>query len=355
MRAGIVGIGVSEFKVHSEPFYNVAFQAAKKALEDAGIERGEIDSFILGGYDNLGVGRTISNMYTAPAAGAYLRHEIRVSDDGLFALPLAMMRLHHSEIAMLLAFGHSSETPIEFVELQSLDPFFHRPFNLSLPAFFAMQSYAYREKYGVTAEKLAEVVERVREKGERNPMAFLRERIRAEDVLNSDIVAYPLRRLEIAQWCDGCVALILADESVARRISDNVVWVTGVGWGVENYYFDREFYRLPSVVRSSELALKMAGKTIREVEAVEICDLTSDYHCMILEAMKLAEPGRGWETENLDVNSSGGAMCTNAYGSTGAFLLANLALRIRNGEIGCGIVQSMSGYAQKSCVAVLEG
>ncbi len=356
MKVGIVGIGMSEFKVHNEPFYNVAFQAAKKALEDAGIERGEVDSFILGGYDNLGVGRTISNMYTAPAAGAYLRHEIRVSDDVLFALPLAVMRLKgQSDVAMLLAFGHSSETPIELVELQSLDPFFHRPLNLSLPAFFAMQSYAYRERYGVNAEKLADVVVRMRAKGAKNPLAYLRKKVTVEEVVKSDVVAYPLRKFEIAEWCDGCVAFILATETVAKRITDSIVWVDGIGWGVENYYFDRDFHRLPAVKRSSEMALKMAGKEIRGIDAVEICDLTSDYHCMILESLGLAEPGKGWETEDLDVNSSGGALCTNAYGSTGAFLLANLALRIRKGEIDCGIVQSMSGYAQKSCVAILEG
>jgi len=355
LRVGIVGVGFSEFRIHEEPFYNVAFLAARRALEDAGIERGEVDSFILGGYDNLGVGRTISNMYTAPAAGAYLRHEIRVSDDALFALPLAFMRVKSgSEITMLLAFGHSSETPIELVELQSLDPFFHRPFNLSLPAFFAMQSYAYREKYGVKEEKIAEVVVRMREKGAKNPRAYIREKVSVENVLSSEVVSSPLRRLEMAEWCDGCVAFILAEETVARRLSDSPVWVSGLGWSVENYYFDRSLHDLPFVAKSAEMAFKMAKKERKDVEALEISDLTADYYCMILEALGFAEKGRGWEF-NGDVNFSGGALCTNAYGSTGAFLLASIVERIRKGEIECGMAQSMSGYAQKSCVAILEG
>lgn len=352
MRVGIVGVGLTEFGIHREPFYNVAFEAAKRALEDAGLERGEIDSFILGGYDNLGVGRTISNMYTAPAAGAYLRHEIRVSDDALFALPLACMRVKNkSEVTMLLAFGHSSETPIDLVELQSLDPFFHRPFNLGLTAFFAMQSYAYRSKYGVKEENIAEIVVRMRENASKNERAYRRERVSVEDVLSSEMLSYPLRKLEMAEWCDGCVAFILAEETMARRISDNIVWVDGLGWSVENYYFDRELHRLPFVKRSAEMAFKGREK---KVEALEICDLTADYHAMILEALGFAEEGKGWDC-SLDVNKSGGALCTNAYGSTGAFLLASMVERIRKGEIDCGAVQSMSGYAQKSCVAILEG
>lgn len=356
MKVGIVGVGLSEFGIHKEPFYNVAFMAAKSALEDAGLDRGEIDSFILGGYDNLGVGRTISNMYAAPASGAYLRHEVRVSDDALFALPLACMRINSkSEVTMLMAFGHSSETPIDLVELQSLDPFFYRPFNLSLTSFFAMQSYAYRNKYNVGEEKLAEVVVRMRENASKNPLAFRREKVSVDEVLNSDIVSYPLRKLELAEWCDGCVAFILAEEKIAKRIRDDIVWVRGLGWSVENYYFDREFYSLKNLIKnSSEMALKMADAKIREIDAYEICDLTVDQHAMILESLGLAEPGKGFESVE-DVNKSGGALCTNAYGSTGAFLLANMALRIRRGDTERGLVQAMSGYAQKSCVAILEG
>jgi acetyl-CoA C-acetyltransferase len=102
------------------------------------------------------------------------------------------------------------------------------------------------------------------------------------------------------------------------------------------------------------MALKMAKKEIKDVEALEICNLTADLHCMILEALGFAEEGKGWEFDG-DVNFSGGTLCTNAYGSTGAFLLASIVERIRMGDIECGMAQSMSGYAQKSCVAIVEG
>lgn len=114
MKIGIVGIGLTNFGVHEEPFYNTAYEAAKKALEDAEMERHEIDNVVLGGYD-VSVGRTISNMYTAPAAGGYLKDEIRVSDDALFALALACMRIKSGifDVAMVLGYGHCSETPEE--------------------------------------------------------------------------------------------------------------------------------------------------------------------------------------------------------------------------------------------------
>ena len=355
MRVAIVGVGFSEFGIIKEPFYNTSFLAAKGAIEDAGIERGEIDSFVLGGYDSLGLGRTIANMYTAPAAGAYLRHETRVADDAAFALALAFMRVRSglSDICMVLGFGKSSETPIELVELQSLDPFFLRPFNLSLQMSFAMQSFCYRRKYGVKEEKIAECVARDTENASKNPRAFFRERKSVEDVLNSRMVVYPLRELEIAKWCDGSVALILASEKIAKRICDSPVWINGVGWSNSGYYFD-EFDSLPATKLASDMAFKMAKVERNEVEAIEVMDLISDHQPMILEAIGFAERGRGFET-NLDVNSSGGAICTNSYGSTGLFLLANLVVRIKNGEIDSGVAQAMSGYAGKRAFVSIFG
>ncbi len=358
MRVGIVGIGMTEFRIHEEPFFNVAYRAAKMAMEDAAIERREIDSFILGGYDNLGVGRTISNMYVAPAAGGYLRHEIRVSDDAAFSLPLAYMRVKGglSDVAIVLGFGHSSETPVELVEVQSLDPLFHRDFKLAPQMGYALQSYAYRNTFNIKDEDAAEVVVKDREMARKNDYAFLQERINVDDVLNSEMAVYPLRKPEIAEWCDGCVAFIIAEETTAKRINPDPIWIEGCGWSVDNYFLgDRELEKLNSTKQAAERAYKMVGCKPADIQAVEIMDLTSDYHFMILEALGFAESGKGRELLKSDfpANKSGGGLCTNAYGSTGMFLLANLALQIRNGEIDRGLAQAMSGYGQNAVVNIL--
>jgi acetyl-CoA C-acetyltransferase len=359
MKVGIVGIGITDFKIHDEPFYNVAYVAAKKAMEDAEIERREIDSFILGGYDNLGVGRTISNMYVAPAAGGYLRHEIRVSEDAAFALPLAYMRVKSglSDVAIVLGFGHSSETPVELVELQSLDPLFHRDLKLSLQMGYAMQSYVYRNSFNVSEEDTAKVVVKDRKNALKNEYSFLKESISVEEVINSDMAVYPLRRPEIAQWCDGCVAFILAEETTAKRINPDPIWIKGLGWTYDNYFMGtRDLSKLFATAKAAEMAYGMANLKPSDIEAAEIMDLTSDYHFMILEALGFAEYGKGKELIDSDfpVNKSGGALCTNAYGSTGAFLLANLALQIREGEIEKGIAHAMTGIGQNAAIAILS-
>ncbi len=357
MKVGIVGIGMTPFGVHEEPFYNIAYEAAKKALEDAEIERHELDNVVLGGYD-VSVGRTISNMYTAPAAGGYLKDEIRVSDDALYALALAYMRIKSGifDVAMVLGYGHCSETPMELVELLTLDPLFHRDTGLSYQMSYAMQSYAYKMKYGVEDEVAAEVVVKDRKRASKYEYAHVREEVTVDDVLSSQMSVFPLRELELPPWSDGCVALILAEETMAKRINPEPIWVEGLGWNTENYHLgSRDLAELSSTRKAAQMAYKMAGCDAKSVEAAEIMDLTPYHHLMALEALGFAEDGRGEELiqSDFNANSSGGALCTNAHGTTGLFLAASLALQIRN-EIDMGISHAVSGYAaQNSVVAIL--
>ncbi len=358
MKVGIVGIGITSFGVHKEPFYNIAYEAAKKALEDAEMERHEIDNVVLGGYD-VAVGRTISNMYTAPAAGGYLKDEIRVSDDAAYALALAYMRIKSGifDVAMVLGYGHCSETPMELVELLSLDPFFHRDLGISYQMSYAMQSYAYRMRYGIDDETAAEVVVRARKRASKYEYAHVREEVTADEVLSSEMAIFPLRKLELPPWSDGCVALILAEETIAKRISSEPVWVEGLGWHTENYYLgSRDLAELFSTKKAAEKAYKMAGCDAKDVEAAEVMDLTPYHHLMALEALGFAASGRGKEVveSGFPVNSSGGALCTNAHGTTGLFLTASLALQIRDGR-DRGIASAVSGYAAQNSIVTILG
>ena len=68
------------------------FDTVRASVDDSGREMDEIDSVVLAARD-LVDGRSLSSMVTAPAAGAYLRDEIRFSDDGAAAFAAAMTRL----------------------------------------------------------------------------------------------------------------------------------------------------------------------------------------------------------------------------------------------------------------------
>src|ERR1700734_4045604 len=62
------------------------FDTVRAAVDDSGQAMHEIDSVVLAAHD-LVDGRSLSSMVTSPAAGAYLRDEIRYGDDGAGAPP----------------------------------------------------------------------------------------------------------------------------------------------------------------------------------------------------------------------------------------------------------------------------
>ena len=74
------------------------FDTVRRAIDDAGSGLEGINSVVLAAQD-LVDGRSLSSMVTAPAAGAYLRDEIRYGDDGAAAFAAAVTRIEAGEVS----------------------------------------------------------------------------------------------------------------------------------------------------------------------------------------------------------------------------------------------------------------
>ena len=79
-------------RVTEERLEEMVFSVTRHALDDAGVERAEIEQVTLAGSDELD-GRSISSMLLAMPAGAYLRDEMKCTDSSLTGLCLGAMRL----------------------------------------------------------------------------------------------------------------------------------------------------------------------------------------------------------------------------------------------------------------------
>ncbi len=86
-RVAIVGVGQTlheEFK-NDRLYWELDYDAAKLALEDAALDKGQIDTVIASGWDAVD-GRTISDMHTCMAIGGYLKDSSHAAEDGIMAL-----------------------------------------------------------------------------------------------------------------------------------------------------------------------------------------------------------------------------------------------------------------------------
>ncbi|MHA1607654.1 MAG: thiolase family protein [Candidatus Freyarchaeota archaeon] len=380
-KVAIVGVGQTKYedieRKRKQAYYDMVFEATRKALDDAGIDKGDVDTVVEAAYDLID-GRTISNMYLCTAAAGYLKDESRVAEDGTFALAYAYMRVASGEFDVAVVAAHGNrEGPMELVSNYIFDPFFYRPVASNYLAGLAMQATRYMAKYEVAEEDAAQVVVKNRGNGVNNPYAHLQSKVSVEDVVNSKIISWPLRELELPPKSTGACALVIAEENMAVRITDMPIWIDGISWSVDTYHVgSKELAELAQVSTAAQRAYKMAGidDPVRQLDLAEVHDATAFHELMEYEALGFCGKGEGARlvkegvtamSGELPVNPSGGALCADPYPATGLVRVAEAVLQLRGeadkrqvSEAETALVQGLSiasgAAAQTSCIVILR-
>jgi acetyl-CoA C-acetyltransferase len=232
---------------------------------------------------------------------------------------------------------------------------------------------SYMEKWRINEQQAAQVVVKNRRNGVKNPFAHLRNPVSKDEVLNSEMLSTPLRKLHLPPFSDGACALVLARDEMVNPSQQNVAWIEGIGWAQDTYYMgDKELASLDSLSKAAVSAYQMAGikDPLKDLDLAEIHDITAYHEMMAYEALGFCEQGKGGEFierghplvgGKVAVNPSGGALCSNPYSSVGLIRIAETALQIM-GKAGdtqidkaeCALGHGISGMAgQSHCVAIL--
>ena len=93
-----------------------------------------------------------------------------------------------------------------------------------------------RKKIQVTVTKsekrnVTKSTKKIIENGVLNPKAHLRKKISIDDVMNSAVVASPLKLYDCCPFSDGASSVILCNEKFAKEHSKDYVKVIGSGRG----------------------------------------------------------------------------------------------------------------------------
>jgi acetyl-CoA C-acetyltransferase len=86
----------------------------------------------------------------------------------------------------------------------------------------------------------------------------------------------------------GGVAIVLAAEDAARRISDKPVWITGISWAIDSYDLgSMEISRLGAMATAAGKAYRMAGISdpVKDLDLAEVHDITAFHELMACEAL----------------------------------------------------------------------
>jgi len=255
------------------------------------------------------------------------------------------------------------------------DPTFDRPLNLLNDyTAAALGMRAYMNKFGVSIEDIAKVAVKNHKNAIKNPLACEESQladIKIDNVLNSEILSDPVTKMMHAMPCDGATALILAPEKLASKITDNPVWITGVGLCQETYYLgDRDLSISVSMEKAAQQAYKRAGinDPKKEIDFLELFEHSAYEELVLTEALGLCEKGKGASLSSeidgeIPINPSGGAIGAFTPCATGITRLVEAAKQIRgeadNHQVKVAnraIAHGQIGFcAQNNIVFILEG
>lgn len=353
----------------------ISYEVTKDILNQVGMKREELDTIVTSSSD-LWEGISCSNMYYSDAIGGSLKDQSKAEEDGGLGFMYGLMRVisGHFDNALVHAITKSSEIP-SLSTLTNLyaDPFFQRPIGLDDVSTAAMQARLYMDKYQTTEEQAAKVVVKNLGNALNNPFAHKKGRISVDEVLKSEVMAYPLKALDCAPYSDGTCAVLLASEEKAKKLTDNPVWVKGVGWCVDHQFFgDRDLLN-GGLRKAAKKAYDMAGikNPTREIDVAEICEPYSFQELLWYEQLGLCKDGEGGKLIDsgvtamdgeLPVNPSGGVLATNPYVARGLIRIAEAALQImgKGGErqvpgVKTALAHSTHGFAGQLHSVVILG
>ncbi len=295
--------------------------------------------------DDLFDARTISDGAITDVVGGHYQCEEKVTADGSQGLyyAAAMVLSGHHDVVLLA--GHCKESQAasrNMVTHLAFDPFFTRPVGMDYITAAALQAQAYMNRAGVTEEQLGDLVVRSREWAAKNPVAQESTPCTRDDVLASPMVADPIRESFMYPVSDGAVAMILATEERAQELTDNPIWVTGLGNCYDSFYLgERDIAGNFSMERAAKRAYDMAGVTQPDCafDVVEVCDQYAHQLPQWAEGLGLCNAGAGgqWLTDGgpdkQNVNRSGGMLAGNPL-MLGGLARASEAVTQLRGEAG---------------------
>jgi acetyl-CoA C-acetyltransferase len=320
---------------------DMIYETVRALLDKTGLDIKDVD-VVIGAGDDVLDGRSISNAFTAEYAGAFLKEESKVEDDGAFAAAYAMMRIASGacDTALIYAYSKSSDSSPQHYSGLIADPFYLRPLGIEAITAAALQANYYFQKRGIGEEDAALVAVKNRKNALKNPHAQLKGEFTVADVLRSAVIASPIKRLDCSPITDGCCAMLLASERSVKRFNLKAAWIRGVGFSSDEFYIGcRDLADARSARIAAERAYKMAGiaDPKSEIDVAEIHEPFSFQELMLYEALGFCEAGRARELissgetcidGSLPVNPSGGALSANPIFAAGLIRLAEAALQV---------------------------
>ena len=377
----VIGVGMTKWgELWEKSLRTIFVETALLALDDAGVYR--IDSMYVG---SMSSGLFVGQEHIASLLADYLgqapvpsaRVETACASGGL-ALRLGFMEVASGMSDVVLVSGIEKMTDVNGYEATyalgtGADQEYEGYHGITFPGLYALIARAHMEKYGTTREQLALVAVKNHLNGSKNPLAQYPFKITVDSVLNSVMVADPLRILDCSPITDGAAAAILCPVEMARKMKKPVVKIIGSGHATDSIALSsrKDLTWLEATYQAGKRAYAMADKKPENIDILEVHDCFTIAEICVLEALGIVEKGKGGEAAEdeitylegkIPVNTSGGLKAKgHPVGATGVAQVIEIVKQLR-GETGkrqvkdprIGMAQNMGGSGGSAVVHIFE-
>ncbi|HLC21798.1 MAG TPA: thiolase domain-containing protein [Candidatus Methylomirabilis sp.] len=378
----VIGIGCTKFgKQNGIGIIDLAVQACRQALDDAGVPNERVQAFYLGNFvsealvhqgslasmvaHRLGL-RTIPCTKVEGAcasSGIAFRHGFLMIASGLCDIVLTagaekMTSAETATVTQALASAGDAETEMRL--------------GLTFPGTFGVIMRRHMYQYGTTREQVAMVSVKNRKNGSLNPKAHFQKPVSLDEVLESRLISDPLRLYHCPPISDGAAAAVLCAADIAGEFNSRPVEIIGSGhaMGPGTLFEMSDLTTFEATVSAAREAYRMAGVSPRDIDVAEVHDCFSIAEIAATEDLGFVEKGKGGRAVEegltamngpIPINPSGGLLSKgHPVGATGLAQIYDIVQQLRGeamnqvGGAEIGLAHNLGGTGAISTVHILR-
>lgn len=321
----VIGAGSTKYGKLADSISDITIQASVEAIDSAGIDPKEIKA----GYISNVFGVADKQVHLGPVVMSNLgiseRPSLSIesacgSGSVSFREAFANVAAGFYDVVLVTGVEKVTHTGTEWTTTYfsyCSDFFYEGQAGASFPGLFASMARAYLTEFKATEEDLAMVAVKNHENGFLNPKAHLRKKITIDDVMNSAVVASPLKLYDCCPFSDGASSVILCNEKFAKDHTKDYIRVIGSGRGGSPAALQgrEHLTTIPSTKIAAEAAYKMAGISPKDIDFAEVHDCFTIAEIVDTEDLGFFEKGKGVEgvregqtarNGSIPINPSGG-------------------------------------------------
>ncbi|MFZ7136832.1 MAG: thiolase domain-containing protein [archaeon] len=350
-KVAIIGKGHSRFGDRSDVnLAELSFEAVHPALKSSGLTSKDVPYMTLGSmgvWSEEPLPAVVIAEYCGLTGAGLVRCEAACAS-GTAAVFNAYSVVRSGQADLALAVGAEKmkqiDTPtvMEMIGRAGYYMWEFENFGMTFPAYYALHAVAHMEKFGTTEEDLAKVAVKNHRYGAMNPVAHLRHEITVEKVLQSCVIASPLKLYDCCPISDGSAAVVLASEKKVKELNiEDPVWIESMGFASDTANISKRenYVGLDASVKASKMAYSEAKISPADVDVANVHDCFTIAEIMAYEDLGFCEKGKGanmirdGETEiggKIPVNLDGGLKAKgHPIGTTGVSMLVELTKQLR--------------------------